>query len=420
MMGWILIATVVALLALRVNLILVLMFVAGYTHMVWGAGQLDYFIADIWSAMDRELVLAVPLFILVGSVMSRGSIAQRLVDVMIALTRPIPGGLAVATILSCAVFSAISGSSIVTMLAVGAVLYPALTANGYSPRFAIGALMAGGTLGIIIPPSIPMIIYGIITETSISDLFLAGVGPGILLTIVFSSYAIVMNYHIPRERFTFGELGRAIYRGIPALLMPIILLGGIYSGYFSPTEAAAVALMYAIGVETLFFRELKFSQYFDMTVDAAKLVGALFPLIAIAVSMNLLITEQRIPHEVISFLSERIESQTGFILLTNVVLLIMGCFMDTASAITIASPLLKPIAEAYGIGPTHLGIIVILNLEIGILTPPLGLNLIVAMTAFKTSFGTVCRAALPWVALMIGCLLLVSFQSWIALYLVGG
>ncbi|MDU8929119.1 TRAP transporter large permease [Alisedimentitalea sp. MJ-SS2] len=419
-MGWLLLAIVVVLFALRVNLILVLMFVAGYTHMVWGAGQLDYFIADIWSAMDRELVLAVPLFILVGSVMSRGSIAKRLVDVMIALTRPIPGGLAVATILSCAVFSAISGSSIVTMLAVGAVLYPALTANGYSSRFSIGALMAGGTLGIIIPPSIPMIIYGIITESSISALFLAGVGPGLLLTVVFSTYAITVNRHIPRERFTISELAKALYKGIPALLMPIILLGGIYSGYFSPTEAAAVALIYAVAIETLFFRELKFRQYFDMTVDAAKLVGALFPLIAIAVSMNLLITEQRIPHHVISFLLEHIESQTGFILLTNVVLLIMGCFMDTASAITIASPLLRPVAEAYGIGVTHLGIIMILNLEIGILTPPLGLNLIVAMTAFKESFGAVCRAALPWVILMIGCLLLVSFQPWIALYLVSG
>ncbi|MGH1578612.1 TRAP transporter large permease [Planktotalea sp.] len=419
-MGYLLIAAALVLLALRVNLILILMFVAGYAHLVWGAGQLDYFIQDVWSAMDRELVVAVPLFILVGSVMSRGSIAKRLVDVMIAITRPIPGGLAVATILSCAVFSAISGSSIVTMLAVGSVLHPALVANGYSSRFAIGALMAGGTLGIIIPPSIPMIIYGIITETSISALFLAGIGPGLLLTLVFSSYAIVMNHHIPRQRFSIAELANAIYKGIPALMMPIILLGGIYSGYFSPTEAAAVALVYAITIETLFFRELKFSQYFDMTIDAAKLVGALFPLIAIAVSMNLLITEQRIPHEVIGFLTERIDSQTGFILLTNVILLIMGCFMDTASAITIASPLLKPIAEAYGIGSTHLGIIVILNLEIGILTPPLGLNLIVAMTAFKESFGNVCRAALPWVALMILCLLLVSFQPWIAMYLVGG
>lgn len=414
-MGFLLIGLVVLLLALRVNLILVLMFVASFAHMVWGAGELQYFIQDVWSAMDRELVLAVPLFILVGSVMSRGSIAGRLVNVMIALTRPIPGGLAVATILSCAVFSAISGSSIVTMLAVGAVLYPALTANGYSKSFAIGALCAGGTLGIIIPPSIPMIIYGIVTESSITDLFKAGIGPGLLLTAVFSFYAIAMNFRIKRQRFSITELGTALIKGIPALMMPILLLGGIYTGYFSPTESAAVALIYAIAVETLFFRELKFSDYFNMTVDASKLVGALFPLIAVAVSVNLLIVEQRVPHAVIEFMTQHVENSTSFILLANVVLLIMGCFMDTASAITIASPLLKPIAEAYGISPTHLGIIMILNLEIGILTPPFGLNLIVAMTAYRESFGFVCRAVVPFVILMVLCLLLITFMPWIAL-----
>lgn len=418
MMGLLLFALAVVLLALRVNLVLILMFIAGYVHLVWGAGQLDYFVQDIWSAMDREMVLAVPLFILVGSVMSRGSIAKRLVDVIIALTRAIPGGLAVATILSCAVFSAISGSSIVTMLAVGAVLYPALLENGYSRSFSIGALCAGGTLGIIIPPSIPMIIYGIITETSISNLFIAGVGPGILLTLVFSTYSIAMNWSIPRQKFSIMELITKFFAGLPALMMPIILLGGIYSGYFSPTEAAAVALLYALVIETLFVRELKLRDYFSMTVDAAKLLGALFPLIAIAVSMNLVITEHRIPHHVIAYMTEHIESGTSFLLLTNLVLLAMGCFMDTASAITIASPLLKPLAEAYGISSTHLGIIMILNLEIGILTPPLGLNLIVAMTAFKEKFGFVCRAAVPFVILMLLCLLLITFQPWIALALV--
>ena len=420
MMGLLLFGLVVVLLVLRVNLILVLFFIAGYANLVWGAGYLDYFVQDIWSSINRELVLAVPLFVLAGSVMSRGSIAKRLVDVMIALTRPFPGGLAVATILSCAVFSAISGASIVTMLAIGAVLYPALLANGYSKSFSIGALCAGGTLGIIIPPSIPMIIYGIVTETPISDLFLAGVGPGILLTLVFSTYAVVQNYHLPRGRFSLHEVGDSLLKGIPALAMPIILLGGIYSGYFSPTEAAAVALIVAIAIETLYFRELKVADYLQITVEAAKLIGVLFPLIAFAVSLNLLITEQRIPHAIIAFIAEHVDSPTAFILLTNVVLLLIGCFMDTASALTIASPLLKPIAEAYGIDSVHLGIIMILNLEIGILTPPLGLNLIVAMTAYRESFGFICRAAIPFVILMILCLLLITFQPWIAMALVTG
>jgi C4-dicarboxylate transporter DctM subunit len=412
-------AAAILLLALRVNLILVLMFVAGAVHLFIGAGVLEYFIQDLWSAMDRELILAVPLFVLVGSVMSRGTIAERLIAVMVALTRPIPGGMAVATILSCAIFSAISGSSIVTMLAVGAVLYPALTSNGYSKSFAIGALCAGGTLGIIIPPSIPMILYGILTESSIADLFLAGVGPGLLLTLVFSAYAIAVNYKLPRQRFSVNELAMSIWKGAPALFMPVLLLGGIYSGYFSPTEAAAVALAYAVAVESLFFRELKLKDYTNVVIDAAKLVGALFPLLAVAVSMNLLLTENRVPHQIIEFLSQHIESQTTFLLLTNLVLLIMGCFMDTASALTVATPLLRPIAESYGVGVTHLGIIMILNLEIGILTPPFGLNLIVAMTAFREKFGFICRAALPFVVLMLLCLLLITFQPWIALALVG-
>ncbi len=418
MMGLLLIGLIVLLMILRVNLVLILMFGAVYAHMVWGAGEVSYFVEDVWAAMDREAILAVPLFIFVGSIMSRGSIAQRLVDVMITLTRAVPGGLGVATILSCAVFSAISGSSIVTLLVVGAVLYPALLQNGYSKHYAIGALCAGGTLGIIIPPSIPMIIYGIVTESSITDLFKAGIGPGVLLTLVFIVYSSLVNYSIPRQRFDLSEVAAALRKGIPSLMMPVILLGGIYSGFFSPTESAAIAILYAFVIETLVYRELKLADYFNMTVEAAKLVGVLFPLIAVAVSMNLLITEMRIPREMINFMLEHIQSQTAFILLTNLVLLIVGCFMDTASAIAIASPLLKPVAEAYGMSDIHLGVIIILNLEIGILTPPLGLNLIVAMTAFKESFGLICRAAVPFVLLMLGCLLLISFQPWIAMALV--
>ncbi|MFV0294429.1 MAG: TRAP transporter large permease [Paracoccus sp. (in: a-proteobacteria)] len=412
-----LIAVATALLAMRVSLILVLVFLAMAVHMIWGAGQLEYFAQDVWASMDREVVLAIPLFILVGAVMSRGSIACRLVDVMTSVTRGLPGGLAVATILSCAIFSAISGSSIVTMLAVGTILYPALTENGYSRRFAIGALCAGGTLGIIIPPSIPMILFGIITESSISDLFLAGVLPGLLLSFSFAGYAVFANRNVERQFFSFHEFGTSLWRGIPALMMPVILLGGIYSGYFSPTESAAVALLYAVLIESLFFRELRFSDYFTISVESAKLVGALFPLIAIAASINLVLTEQRVPHEVVSFISTHVESQVMFLLLINAVLLVMGCFMDTASAITVSAPLLQPIAESYGINVTHLGVLMIVNLEIGILTPPFGLNLIVAMTAFRQDFSFVCRAVMPFIAIMLICLILITFLPGITLAL---
>lgn len=419
MMALLLILGVIGLLALRVNLVLVLMAAAIFTHVVWGDGEVEFFIQDVWSSMDRELLLAVPLFILVGQLMGRGAIAERLIGIIVEMTRPFPGGMALATVLSCAAFSAISGSSIVTMLAVGAVLYPMLVKNGYSKSFSIGALCAGGTLGIVIPPSMPMILYGIVTESSITDLFTAGIGPGLLLTLVFAIYAVIANRHIQRQEFNLARFWATLKDGIWAALLPVVLLGGIYSGYFSPTESAVVAILYAAVVEALIYRELKSRDYLESCIEAGKILGALFPLIAVAASVNLVMTENRLPQHLVEFALARVENETLFILVVNAILLVMGCVMDTSSAIVIAAPLLEPLAKAYGFSSTHLGIIMILNLEIGFLTPPVGMNLIVAMTAFKEKFGFICRSVLPWIAMMMGCLLAVTFLPWIALALVG-
>jgi C4-dicarboxylate transporter DctM subunit len=360
------------------------------------------------------------LFILCGNVMTRGSIAQRLVAMLQAITRPLPGGLAVACVLSCAVFAAISGSSIVTMLAVGSVLYPAMLKAGYDNKFTLGAIMSGGTLGIIIPPSIPMIIYGLVTETSIVDLFLAGFGPGILLTVVMSAYAVWMNRHRPREHFDLLEVKTTFRRGVWAALMPVILLGGIYSGLFTATEAAAVALAYAIVVEVFVHKELKLGDFYAVVLDASKLGGSLFPVLAVALSLNIIMIEHRIPQGMVALMQGYIDSPLVFILLINVLLLIVGCLMTTGEAILVLAPLLAPVAAAYGFDKVLFGVIMILNLEIGYLTPPVGLNLIVAMSAFKQKFGVLCRAALPFILLMLACLGLVLWQPWIAMYFVNG
>lgn len=419
MTGLILLALIVVCLLARVNIVLILMMAAIYTHYFWGSGQIDFFIQDVWAAMDRELLLAIPLFILVGQIMARGAIARRLIDVFVELTRPFPGGLAVATILSCAMFSAVAGSSIVTMIAVGSVLFPALVERGYSKRFAVGALCAGGTLGIVIPPSVPMILYGIVTETSISDLFLAGVGPGLLLTAVFATYAAVTNRHIARGKFNIVALGHSLKEGFWSLMMPVLMLGGIYSGYFSPTEAAAIAVFYSIIVEVLIFREMKLRDFFTSLLQSGILIGTLFPLIAVALSINLILTENQVPKMLINMALDHVESSVAFILLVNAILLMIGCFMDTGSALVVAAPLLQPLAAEYGFDPVHFGIIMILNLEIGILTPPLGMNLIVAMTAYGQKFGFICRSVIPWIALILLCLLLVTFFPWISLGLLG-
>ena len=418
MTALLLVGIVLALLILRQPLLVILMSVAAYIHIVWGQAKLDYIIEDMWVGLDKEVILSIPLFILCGNVMTRGSIAQRLINILASITRPLPGGMAVACVLSCAVFAAISGSSIVTMLAIGSIMYPAMRQAGYNLNFTLGAIMSGGTLGIIIPPSIPMIIYGLVTETSVTDLFAAGFGPGILLTLVLSIYSVWVNRHMPTERFDFAHFKKAFRNGIWSAMMPVILLGGIYTGYFTATEAAAVALCYAMLVEVFIHRELKFSDFYKVVLDTSKLGGSLFPVLAIALSLNIILTEHRVPQMLVTAIQGYITSPVMFMLIVNALLLLVGCLMTTGEAILVLAPLLAPVAAAYGYDKVIFGLIMILNLEIGYLTPPVGLNLIVAMSAFKQPFGRLCIAAIPFILLMMFCLALVIWQPWIAMYFV--
>ncbi|MDI1265863.1 MAG: TRAP transporter large permease [bacterium] len=420
MTALLLLGIVLALLILRQPLLVILMSVAAYIHIVWGQAKLDYIIEDMWVGLDKEVILSIPLFILCGNVMTRGSIAQRLINILASVTRPLPGGMAVACVLSCAVFAAISGSSIVTMLAIGSIMYPAMRQAGYNLNFTLGAIMSGGTLGIIIPPSIPMIIYGLVTETSVTDLFAAGFGPGILLTVVLSIYSVWINRHMPTERFDFAHFKEAFKNGIWSAMMPVILLGGIYTGYFTATEAAAVALCYAMLVEVFIHRELKFADFYKVVLDTSKLGGSLFPVLAIALSLNIILTEHRVPQMLVTAIQGYITSPLMFMLVVNALLLVVGCLMTTGEAILVLAPLLAPVAAAYGYDKVIFGLIMILNLEIGYLTPPVGLNLIVAMSAFKQPFGRLCIAAIPFILLMMFCLALVIWQPWIAMYFVNG
>ncbi len=405
-------------LALRQNIIVILLGSAAYVHLVWGDGYLEYLAEDIWISLDNSLLLAIPMFLLAGNVMTRGSIAQRLIDLAVSVTKPIPGGLGVASILSCAIFAAICGSSPVTLLAVGTIMYPALLRNGYPKRFALGALASGGTLGIIIPPSIPLILYGIVTETSISDLFLAGIIPGIMIAFALSFYAFWTNRSIPAGTFSLTEFTTALSRGAWSALLPIILLGGIYSGYFSPTEAAAVALTYALFVEVFIHRELGIVDFFHTAVDTAKLLGMLFPIVAVALSIKTILTIEGIPDQLALWVTSFTDNKIAFLLAINLLLLVIGCLFDVISAILILAPLLLVPAVGFGINPVHFGIIMVINLEIGFLTPPLGLNLIVAMTAFRENFLEISRAVLPFVLLIFLVLLLVTFVPWTALVFV--
>ena len=410
-------AALFALVLLRQPLLLILAAGTAFVHVVLADSKFDYMIQDVWTALDKEILLAIPMFLLAGAVMTRGSIAKRLIRIMIALTAPIPGGISVATVLSCAIFAAISGSSIVTMLAVGTVMFPALISNGYSRSFSIGLICASGTLGIIIPPSIPMILFGIMTETSITKLFLAGIVPGLLLAFLLAGYSVLVNRHRDRSNWDKKEILASIRSGIFALALPVLLLGGIYSGYFTPTEAAAAALVYSLIVEGLIHREIGFRDFYEIVGSTVSLLGMLLPLVAFATSLSVIMDYERVPQAIVAWVQTFIDSRTTFLIAANAILLFAGCVMDVGSAIVILAPLLMPLALVYGVDPVHFGIVMTVNLEIGYITPPVGLNLFVAIAAFKASFSEVCRSVLPFIGVMLFGLVLITAVPALSLWI---
>ncbi len=417
MSGLLLAALALGLLALRQYVLVVLAAVAVYVYVVWGDGRLDNIVLDGWEALNQDVLLPIPLYMLAGGIMAEGAIAERLIRFMRAVSAPFPGGLAVATCLSCGLFAAIVGSSTVTLLAVGTIMYPALLKAGYPKSFSLGLICAGATLGIIIPPSIPLILYGVMTSTSIADLFIAGVGPGLLLLGMFTVYSMVVNWRMPRGRWDMAEVRGSLKDGIWALLMPVLILGGIYSGLFTATESAAIAVVYALFVELVLYRKLDLRSLLRVTTDTTKLLGALFPVLMMALALNKFLTFEQIPNQLVALLESVLTTPASFLLVTNLLLLVVGCIMDIGSAILILAPILQPVAEAQGMHPVHFGIMMTVNLEIGYLTPPMGLNLIVAMTAFKEGFGFVCRSVVPFILIMLLGLVIVAAFPALSLFL---
>jgi C4-dicarboxylate transporter DctM subunit len=375
-------------------------------------------VGDIFYAADKEILLAIPLFILAGQIMTKGSISQRLISVAKSLTAGIPGGLGIAAILSCAVFAAISGSSPVTLIAIGSLMYPALVEAGYSKKISAGVLSTGGTLGIIIPPSIPMIIFAIMAGVSVVDLFKAGIGPGILLVILLCGYMLYARPKNHSGQFSFNEFTTSLKKGILSILMPLIILGGIYSGFFTATESAAVAVVYALIVELFIHRELNLRKLLPVFGETAEMLGMLFLILILAVSLNKFMTFEQLPQQMVEWMASMISSKIGFLISVNILLLIVGCFMDIMSAILVLAPILTPMAIHYGIDPIHFGIIMIVNLEIGYLTPPIGINLFVASGIFKQSLVDVIRAVVPFLFVMIIGLALISAIPSISLFFV--
>jgi C4-dicarboxylate transporter DctM subunit len=433
-----LIAILLLTLALGEPLYVIMGSVALYCLVIFGGQGLDVLatamIGETRGLADNPVLLAIPFFVLAGGLMTEGTIAQRLIQVARSIFGWMPGGMAVAAVSACVFFAAISGSSPVTVIAIGSIMYPALVKEGYPDRFANGLVTSAGSLGILIPPSIPMIVYAIVDPTrfadppgynlgsgegssGVSDLFLAGVGPGLFIAAIFAVYSVFIGikHKTPRLPFKLSEAVHALRQGFWSLMLPVLILGGIYSGAFSPTQAAAVSVVYAFVVELWIHRSIKLEDLPRILADSSVLMGTLFVIMALALGFNRYLELAQIPEAAVELIKSWDLSMVSFLLIVNVLLLIVGCLMDIISAILILVPLLATIGFSLGVHPIHLAIIFIVNLEIGYLTPPVGLNLFVSSSIFQKKLGDVIAAVVPFIALMIGALTVITYVPTISI-----
>ena len=381
---------------------------------------LTILVQQLFNALDKSVLMAIPYFILAGGIMTEGALARRLIDLMNLVVGRFRGGAAMATVVACVFFAALSGSSPATVVAIGSIMFPALIKAGYSEKFTTGLITSAGSLGIVIPPSIPMILYCLIMNVSVAELFMAGIVPGLLIGSVLMGYTYILaRKHGWRQekKYTKGEVFKVIREGLWGMVLPIIVLGGIYSGLFTPTEAAAVSVVYALGVEFLVFRELNLKKLFTVTLDSAVLSASLLFILACAMTFVWFLTAEQLPNMMADFIISHVSSWWMFMLLVTILFLITGTAMDAVSAMMVLSPLFIETLNRYGIDYIHYGIVMVLMIEFGFLTPPFGLNLFVAMGITKKPLTTVARATFPFLVLLLFCVALITFIPEISLFL---
>ena len=340
----------------------------------------------MFTAADSFPFMAIPFFMLAGGLMEHGGISRRLVNLASAMVGSFRGGLGLITILASAFFGAISGSNPATVAAIGGIMVPSMIKKGYPPDFAAAIAAAGGTLGVVIPPSIPMITFGVVAGVSIGDLFLAGFGPGLLIAVLLSVVVVIRSagMNIPKEPSrTWGEFFSAVREAILAIIMPLIILGGIYGGVFTPTEAGAVAVVYSLIVSTLIYHELDMEAIKTVIIKAGISTSVVFFVIATSQSMSWLITVSRVSASIAAWISSVSSSPFVTVTLINVILLFLGVFLETQAIILLMAPLLLPIAASIGMDPLLLGIIMVVNTSVGMITPPMAVNLFVAVSLVK-------------------------------------
>jgi C4-dicarboxylate transporter DctM subunit len=374
----------------------------------------------LYETSEHFTLLAIPYFILSGAFMTTGGVARRMIRFAVACIGHLRGGLAMASVLACMLFAAVSGSSPATVVAVGSIVIGGMIKSGYTKEFAAGVICNAGTLGILIPPSIVMVVYAAATETSVGKLFMAGVIPGIVLGLMLMAaiYIRARMIDLPRQpKSTLKEIITAGRESLWGLLLLVIILGGIYGGVFTPTEAAAVAAFYGFFIAVFVYRDIGMRDVPRVLVDAAKVTVMLMFIIANALLFAHVLTTERIPQAITEQIVAWGMPPWGFLIVVNLLLLVAGNFMEPTGIILILAPILFPIATRLGIDPVHLGIIMVVNLEIGMVTPPVGLNLFVTSGITGMSIVEVVRAALPWLSVLVIFLVIVTYVPWLSLVL---
>ncbi|MCW8177113.1 TRAP transporter large permease [Verminephrobacter aporrectodeae] len=373
---------------------------------------------EMFTSINKFPLAAIPFFILAGNLMETGGISRRLVEFAKSLVGGVQGGLPMSCVLTCMIFAAVSGSSVATTFAIGAILIPALIRHGYPTSYAAALQATSAELGVVIPPSIPMILYGVSAEVSIGELFIAGFGPGILISLALMLFVWVYCRAKGWGR-SDGDgrmpLGRATRQAGWALLMPVIILGGIYGGIFTPTEASAVAVFYALIVGMVIYREIRVQALFAILRKSALSSAVIMFIIANAGLFAFLITRAGVPDAIGRWLEAELQSPALFLLGINAALFVIGMFIETSAAIIVLAPILAPVAVHFGIDPVHFGLIMVVNLALGMITPPFGVNLFAACTVARIPLDRIVRHLLPFVCVILACLLLITYMPWISL-----
>lgn len=412
--------TFIVLLLLSTPIAVVLLSVSGGALYFFLDVPLTALPQQLFNGMDNFILLAIPFFILAGNIMAQGSISKYLVDAMQLVVGRVHGGLAVSAILACIFFAAISGSSPATVIAIGSIMIPALTRHGYGENFSTGLLTSSGSLGILIPPSIPMLLYALVMNVSVGKMFLAGFLPGAMIGGILIVYSMIMakkNNWTSETVYQPGDKIKLLKRASWGIAMPVIVLGGIYSGIFTPTEAAAVSVVYALLVEKFIYKDMTLEKFHRVLRETVTLSSALLFIIACAMSFIWLLTRENIPAMAADFIVSHIHNKYVFLLIINIFLLLIGCVMDIVSAIIVISPILAVALQQMDVDLIHYGIMMIVNVELGFLTFPFGLNLFVSMGITGKSLTQVGKAVFPFLILLILGLLLVTYIPAISTFL---